>query len=152
MTSRSEGSVLIERFLAKLQPRPTDGSCWEWQGYRSKYGYGIVTVARKSVRAHRLSWELFKGHLPNNLDVLHQCDNPCCVNPEHLFLGTDFDNQQDAARKGHVARQKLSVAMVHEIRKTLDLGLPQSEIASKFKIHQSQVSMINTGKRWGYLQ
>jgi hypothetical protein len=80
--------------------------CWLWTGSKLPQGYGSFGVAGKNwkswkvKRAHRVSYELYIGPIPPGLDVLHHCDNPPCVRPSHLFLGTDFDNQQDCKRKG----------------------------------------------------
>jgi hypothetical protein len=89
-----------ERFMDSVSFCPTTG-CWLWTGkfhYMSKYGQFHFGGWRH--RAHRFSWELFRGGIPGNLFVLHKCDTPLCVNPEHLFLGTARDNTHDAIRKG----------------------------------------------------
>jgi hypothetical protein len=74
--------------------------CWEWQGRLNQDGYGRPHVGGKQIMAHRLSYETFVGKIPKGLLVLHKCDNPCCVNPNHLFIGTDMDNQKDMIKKG----------------------------------------------------
>lgn len=82
----------------------TDG-CWYWTGAKRSTGYGNFCFNGVSTGAHRVSWFIFKGNIKNNLFVLHKCDNPSCVNPEHLFLGTQKDNIEDMHRKGR--NQKL---------------------------------------------
>lgn len=77
--------------------KETDAGCWEWQGHRKKFGHGSFG---RSGLAHRHSWKLFRGPTPNGLCVLHKCDNPPCVNPNHLFLGTIRDNNEDRSTKG----------------------------------------------------
>lgn len=74
--------------------------CWEWIGLKNETGYGTLTVRQQRWLAHRLSWTLHRGPIPNGLCVLHKCDFPPCVNPDHLFLGTRTDNHADMIRKG----------------------------------------------------
>lgn len=93
---------LAERFWEKV--RKSDG-CWEWTGSRNAAGYGKLSegaAGSPRLRAHRVSWELANGPVPAGLWVLHRCDNPPCVRPDHLWLGTRLDNMQDCARKGRI--------------------------------------------------
>lgn len=95
----------LDRTVVK---RPDLGPCWEWQLGRNKDGYGRVSLGsgsrrtgnRRHLQAHRLSWELSNGDVPEGLNVLHRCDNPPCCNPTHLFLGTQKENMQDKVAKG----------------------------------------------------
>lgn len=96
---------LAERFWEKIDkngPLWNGTPCWVWTGARNTFGYGQIQRGAGSgrVQAHILSWEIRTGHAPNNLCVLHHCDNPPCVNPAHLFLGTKKDNTADMTRKG----------------------------------------------------
>ena len=84
------------RFWSKVSYPGNDQDCWEWIAYRDKDGYGIFD----NKRSHRLSWEFYNGDIPNNLHVCHECDNPPCCNPDHLFLGTALENNQDRTNKG----------------------------------------------------
>src|SRR5436190_2963918 len=85
-----------------------EDECWPWLKEKHSSGYGMITVKQNRRRyrayAHRLMWEYVHGEFDESLSVLHKCDNPVCVNPGHLFLGTQKDNMQDAARKGRIAR------------------------------------------------
>ena len=89
----------VSRFWANVQK--TNG-CWEWTGGKHAPGYGRLFVATKEMRAHRFSWLIHNGRIPDGLFVCHKCDNPNCVNPEHLFLGTHQDNMDDMVAKGRV--------------------------------------------------
>lgn len=75
------------------------GECWEWTGHRQTQGYGQVQVNAKLWTAHRLAWTLYNGPIPDGKLICHSCDNPGCVNPEHLFLGTHADNMEDMVAK-----------------------------------------------------
>src|SRR5574343_697551 len=87
----------LKRFFAKVTK--TD-ACWLWTGALSEKGYGLCSASGELWRAHRLAWHHFNGPIPTGMHVLHRCDRPPCVNPEHLFLGTDTDNLKDCYAKG----------------------------------------------------
>ena len=88
--------TVMERFLAKINKTDT---CWLWKGSKSSKGYGSININNAFMSAHRLSFMLFKGEIKNGLWVLHKCDTPACVNPEHLFLGNAKDNAIDMTNK-----------------------------------------------------
>ena len=95
------------RFWEKVHV--TNG-CWEWTARRKLHGYGEFNIMGRLVPAHRMAWVLSVGPIPKGLLVLHRCDNPPCVNPDHLFLGTQLDNIRDAAQKGRMGRSQKVVA------------------------------------------
>jgi hypothetical protein len=137
----------------------TDTECWIWTAGKNKNGYGKTTLHGKDIGAHRLSWIIAFGEIPDNLHVLHKCDNPSCVNPGHLFLGTNADNSRDRAQKGRNPFQngeanpycKLSCSDVLEIRRLSKLGVPQGEIARRYNIKQTNVSCIILRKTWRHI-
>jgi len=95
---------VIDYFETKFDK--TENGCWLWKQARDKDGYGSFKFKRKVYRAHRFSYMLYKGEIPDGMMVLHKCDIPNCINPEHLFLGTAKDNAQDAAKKGRIGNRK----------------------------------------------
>lgn len=112
---------LKERFWAKVDIGEPD-ECWEWTAVRSWKNYGQFGVMGKSIQpAHRVSWEINRGPIGNH-HICHTCDNPPCVNPNHLFLGDAFANMQDASRKGRLVspRQKLTESAVRKLRNTFN--------------------------------
>lgn len=100
------------------------GSCWIFKGYKNKAGYGIMQVNNRRVYAHRYAFHLYKGLIPDGMMVLHSCDNPPCVNPNHLSIGTQSDNMRQASERGRLANingennpnSKLSMYDVCKIR------------------------------------
>ncbi len=112
------------------------GDCWIWTGYVGHDGYG---QHGRSGKAHRLAWELTVGPIPDGLNVLHRCDTPVCVRPEHLFLGTSADNSIDMVRKGRQWKQKITYEMAEMIRETHRLGVSQREIARSLEMHHQTI-------------
>jgi hypothetical protein len=140
-----------ERYWEKVDKT---GDCWLWTGGTSS-GYGTLGAAPDRY-AHRLGYMLGNGGapIPAGMCVCHHCDTPRCVNPAHLFLGDKPANQRDMSAKGRStwgarsALAKLAEDDVHEIRRLLATGLPQSEIARRFAVTQATVSNIHLGKTW----
>jgi HNH endonuclease len=139
--------VFSERFC----PEPMSG-CWLWIRHRNASGYGTVKAfGTKSMLAHRASWMIHVGSIPEGMCVLHRCDTPACVNPEHLWLGTHLENMRDMDRKGRCFRghaQKLSSEHVREIMSLKGSGLSQEKIGKLYGVSQVMVSRIWLGKSW----
>jgi len=140
--------AIKKRFMDKVMPEPNSG-CWLWAGSSVKNGYGQVRVNYKLYLSHRISHELFKGEIPDGMNVLHTCDVRCCVNPDHLFLGTQKDNVQDMIAKGRRIHTKLNQFQVRTIKRLLSFGtLLNIEIAEIFKVSPSTISAIKHGRNW----
>ena len=133
--------------------------CWWWTGTKDKAGYGGLGVGAGMVRAHRLSWCLHNGSIPDGIHVLHKCDNPPCVRPDHLFLGTQADNIKDMLKKGrwkpklgeNHPSSKLKVKDVYKIRQLHVDGIKRDEIAERFNIAISTVEGIIYRTRWRHI-
>jgi hypothetical protein len=130
--------------------------CWFWD--LSKNGdYGAIKIAGVQKKAHRFCWELHFGAIPKGLEVCHTCDNPSCVRPSHLFLGTHLDNMSDCARKGRTngaaksqpgeqnARAKLTWEIVDYIRASKE-GM--MALSRRFGVHYAHICSIKSGNRW----
>ncbi len=135
----------LERFLKFVNKTPT---CWIWTGSK-RWGYGQFNLewTEFPIGAHRASWILLKGPIPDGLWVLHHCDNRPCVNPDHLFLGDVKDNGHDAAKKGRLAR-KLTPEQVLKIKQELQNGIRQVDLAAKYGVSQPMISAIKVGISW----
>lgn len=145
---------LKSRFESKFTPEPNTG-CFLWIAARSRNGYGSFNIGRKARYAHRVSYELYIGEIREGMHVCHRCDQPLCVNPEHLFLGTPADNMADRDAKGRQARgeakasAKLTEHQVRAIRAAE--GLLQRELAELFGVSQTQIGQIRRRKRWKHV-
>lgn len=142
-----------ERFDAKWIPEPTSG-CWLWIGSTLSHGYGLLKGAGKSnILAHRSSWELHHGDIPSGQFVLHRCDTPSCVNPNHLFLGDQAKNMEDCAKKNRTAagedhgRAKLSNAQIERMWWLRSLGLSYEHIGNAMGISLSHAHAVLTGRK-----
>ncbi|HEX5016165.1 MAG TPA: HNH endonuclease [Actinomycetes bacterium] len=144
---------LRELFWGKVDRRSPE-ECWRWLSAVDKDGYGKHTLRGRTVRAHRFSYELSVGELSPGICVCHRCDNPSCVNPGHLFLGTNAENTADKVAKGRQARgeslpqAKLTAANIADIRILRTQGWTQQALADKFAVSQVQISKICRGKKW----
>lgn len=135
---------------------PVDG-CILWTGTLLHTGYGYARSGKRSVRAHRLAWEIERGAIPDGLWVLHTCDNRRCINPAHLFLGDVQDNTDDMCNKGRNAKgfrlphTKLGPLEVLDIRARLDDGYTVAEVARLFKVHRITITQVRERRSFKYL-
>jgi hypothetical protein len=133
------------------------GPCWLWTAGVNGQGRGCIRKDYKYRQTHRLSWEMAFGPIPEGLHVLHKCDIPRCLNPDHLFLGTQADNVRDCVAKGrhgdkHSRRtNKLNPTKVRAIRMMLARGTTQSAIAKKYGVRQTLISSIKVGRIWKHV-
>ncbi len=142
-------------FYKYLKVPDNEHGCLEWVGSKHAFGYGVF---KTRILAHRFSYQHFIGKIGDGLSVLHKCDNPSCVHPDHLFLGTQEDNLKDMTdkKRGRYPgspgernhKHKLTETDVGEIKSRLQMGDKQKNIAKKYSIHPSQVSRINTNTTW----
>ena len=159
----------VQRFWTKVQ---RGEGCWEWTASRTKFGYGILgirRIARSPRKAHRMSWEIAHGPIPGNFHVLHRCDNPPCVRPDHLYLGTNADNVRDRMERNPVIhnwttdrtrlgsahpRAKVTEEQVLEMRRRYT---PQSQtdgssaLAREFGLAQASVWAIISRQSWTHI-
>lgn len=150
---------VAERLWERVDKNAPNG-CWLWTGNLDG-GYGKIHVAHGTCeRAHRLAWRLLNGPIPPGMLVCHNCpggDNPACVNPAHLWLGTYEDNNRDRAAKGRGAvgeragSAKLTEQSVREIRELVPAGLPQAEAAKRYGISEGYVSSIIHRRKWQHI-
>lgn len=146
-----------QRFWEKIDRISHKSGCWVWLAARHKFGYGRLSLPGRPSRhiyAHRFSWILHYGSIPDGLCVLHRCDNPACANPEHLFLGTRCDNCHDRENKGRGTfgethpQAKLCEKDVVEIRKAKLSGV---QLATKFGVSPMLITRIRKGRIWKHI-
>lgn len=148
--SRKDGPELIRRFWRRVVIRGPD-DCWLWRGYGV---YGLMTVNYEPTLVHRFSMQLHVGRRLKKTEwVLHKCDNPKCVNPKHLFIGTPRDNMQDMMKKGRQRnpRLRLNDSKVKRIRSRYKRGHSVNELASDFGVNRSIIKNVVAGKTWQHL-
>ena len=133
--------------------------CWDWSGCKCAPGYGQFRCGKIRIRAHRASWNLHRGEIPEGMFVCHKCDNPTCSNPEHLFLGTHLDNVRDMIKKDRHPtigkkgennhRAILKISQVKKIKKILKTGIVSLlDIAKMFNVSKGAIACIKYGKNW----
>lgn len=135
-------------------------SCWVWNGVRNNSGYGSISDGHGIlVGAHRLSWIIHFGQIPEGLYICHKCDTPYCVNPSHLFTATASDNMLDKIMKGRdfvdnaYRNSKLTFKEVNDIRNLYAEGkITQKELSEKYRVCRSNISYVLKGKSWGHVK
>ena len=153
-------TILTDEFVSRFWSNVKMSSlfdCWTWQRAKTKAGYGVTTNKRKLFYAHRLSWEINFGEIPKDLCVLHKCDNPPCVNPAHLFIGTRADNAKDKIEKGRQPRGEnvggsiLDKGDVLQIRKLRREGWKVKRIAAHFNVKPKHIEQIIYRQSWRHI-
>lgn len=154
---------LSERFWESVNRNgpihPVMGTaCWLWTGHKKPRGYGFLGTSAGHRYAHRLSYEIHHGVIPDNLCVCHRCDNRLCVNPQHLFIGTHAENMHDMAMKGRANKDvlrgerhpntRLTEQQVRDIRWRFFVGEPPTHLAVEYKVTKSQIYKIVKGRAW----
>jgi HNH endonuclease len=145
--SKRRTTPVEERFERYFERKP---GCWLWTGSTGSKGYGQINRGDgRPERAHRVAWMKFRGPIPDGLHVLHRCDNPGCVNPDHLFLGTDGDNMYDKTSKGRHNKQILSTADVKEIRAAPKYARFNAAVfAERFGVTVSCIKQVRARSSW----
>ena len=150
----------LDRFMSKVTVDDSTG-CWEWQNYKDATGYGQLKHKGKTSFAHRVSYELKNGTIPNGIFIMHTCDNRGCVNPDHLTTGTHTENMRDMTAKGRQGNQILRLSDVVAIKKFLERrtlgknGRMEHRacqfLADWFGVKRSAISGIVSGRSWKYI-
>lgn len=150
---------ITSRFWARVI-KGDDGACWRWNAPRHNFGYGTLSKDRTLVSAHRFSWELHFGQIPQGMLVCHGCDNPECTNPEHLFLGTHKDNVQDMIQKRRNVTtpgekngtSKLTESDVREIRDMVARGATNTDaLADAFSVSRTCINHVIRRSTWAHI-
>lgn len=140
-----------EQFWAKADKQ--ESGCWIFRGCRDKWGYAHIGINGRRKQAHRHAYELKHGPVAKGMCVMHTCDNPPCINPDHLRLGTNAENVADKMKKGRHLAPKLTAAQVREIKAALATpyrGINKA-LARKYGVSDSQICTIRQGRQWGWV-
>jgi hypothetical protein len=147
--------ITKDRIESKVERIPESG-CWVWMGTTTMRGYGQIESFKRKHYAHRASYEAFIGPIPEGMNVCHACDNVYCVNPAHLFLGTQKQNLEDMARKGRSTfgeknpMAKLSAKDVEDIKYLITTEVSNKSLALKYGVSTKTINLIKQGKRWNH--
>jgi hypothetical protein len=155
--TRNNWTALPMTFWLHVNQNDLDG-CWLWTGAVTGDGYGGITIEGRRFRVHRIAWELANERkIPDGLIVRHLCHVRLCCRPDHLELGTDWDNSQDMTKANRQAKGEeipqhiLTEKQVLEVLALLDAKYEQKQIAREFNVSEATISMIKTGKVWAWL-
>ena len=145
----------LSSFEDRYIPEPMSG-CWLYLGMLDSEGYGFIRKGKKpGEQAHRESWKRHKGHIPEDMKVLHKCDNPCCVNPDHLFLGTQLENIADRDEKGRVAKGeehvRATVLTEELVRWILSSPLSNRELSYICGVSAKYIGAIRRREVWKHV-
>lgn len=150
MPKKYTHSERIKAFWSKVKINDLF-DCWTWTGSKLCSGYGMVKWDGMPQPAHRVSWQIVFGDIPEGFCVCHRCDNPVCVNPAHLFLGTHTDNMRDMVQKGRCGTAKLTLANIVAIRKLRSENWELADIASKFSVTPESIGRIVNRETWKHI-
>lgn len=154
---------LIFRYFWNQVSQPNELGCREWLGRkRNARGYGYISLHGKTFATHRVAWTFVNGLIPEGLYVCHQCDNPPCCEPAHLFLGTQFDNMRDCKQKGRLSLpphalgelhkdSKLTVAKVRKIRERKESGSSYASLAREFGVAEKSIWKVVHRESWTHV-
>lgn len=166
---------IIEFWKNVFKLSDEDGGCWIWTAYRHNQGYGRPRIGGRNYLAHRVAWTITYGQIPEGFDACHDCDVPSCLNPSHLFLGTQLDNMRDmnnkmrctpasgdnhglrihpdaVARGEENGNVKLNSIKVTEIRERILIGEPVIAVAKNFNVSRSAIEAIINGRTWRHVK
>lgn len=154
----SYSPIIVARFWSKVDVRPSQDECWEWQASKNQHGYGKFKESGSVRNASRIAWEIANGTRLGDLVARHTCDNPGCCNPNHLVPGTPGDNVSDAVKRGRARagsmpgemnpRAKITAKDVAAIRARCANGEEDGRVAADFPIGQEMVRRIRLGLSW----
>lgn len=159
MFASDSAAAIFWRFMRLVSIPQDRAGCWEWRGTKALEGYGNFSVAGRTVRAHRWLYAQLNGETPDELVIRHRCDNPCCVNPLHLEVGTHADNCRDKMQRGRMPDRRgerhhgarLTESQVLEIRRRASTGETYRALGQEFGVVPAHVGKIVQRVSWGHL-
>jgi len=161
LAARKRWGDPVDRLWSLIDRSGGPDACWPWMSCRERDGYGVTRwKGKRTQRVHRIVWEVTKGKIPKGKFVCHACDNPSCVNPKHLYLGTPKNNTEDLYARGSPVAfgpgedhpmAKLTENDVIEIRRLHATGIKSKDMEKRFGISQASVSLIVNRKGWTHI-